>query len=460
MLLRNNKRKAVTHMYVATGIYTTTTGSKKVLAQGATGADLPAIDAMTEGQIAFSNGNPLATTFNQVIAAGTPANLNNIPDLDITIKAKTGLKYPLNNIKYFTSSLNGKNLVKASFQRYVAPTNAVWTMTPATNIVYANNTVYEIGVDTFGGHIDQNFSLQGQAYTGGVTTPDFGAASDANKRNYILNNIGKELNLMGPLAFPRAYGYNPVIVLGYKLDNTVGTVPTTSRTLNSALTAGTAATIPVWNTLTGMKSADLSGEQVTALKAAATSLSAGVNFSFVAIDTAVGNAFTSPAYLLDGLIFLALDREKAIVDFDPRTRIQIRNVGSAKGFNTGAVTYKSVQRGTEGTSTEMLHYMFKNDFRQRLYNKNVAEERRTDEASIQYPNPVDLTKKYCVLTLETQQNDLTALDGLSAVEPHKIVILAEDTNPAGALSASNATMNTIKLAIDQWLIDNKQSAAI
>ena len=456
MLIRNTKRKPNTYMYVATGLYTTTTGGKKVLAQGDTTADLPAIDSMTTGQLAFANGSPLAAAFNKVINVETPANLNNTPTLSLFYKAQPINKYPFKNIKYFTNDIEGKNPVKVTFSRYVAPTNAVWTLN-VTNQTYYSNTRYEVAIDTFGNYIDENFSIQGQAYTGGCTTPDFPSNTvQANVANMVLNQIGKELNLMGPLAFPRAYGYNPVLVLGYKLDNTVGTVPTTSRVLNSALTAGTGATLPIWNSKSGMKSAELSGEQITSLKAAATSLGAGANFSFVAIDTVVGDNLTSPAYLIDGLIFLALDREKSFVDFNPRTKIQIRNVGAAKGFSIANVTAKQVLAGTEGTNTEMLYYMFKNDFRQRLYRQNVTEELRQDEQSIVYPNPVDLTKKYCVLTIQSQGDDLTAMDGLTPVEPFKTVIIAEDTNPAGALSASSPTMNTIKAAVTQWLIDNKQ----
>jgi hypothetical protein len=212
-----------------------------------------------------------------------------------------------------------------------------------------------------------------------------------------------------------------------------------------------------------MKSADLSGEQVTALKLAAANLTGGApgsNAAFVVIDTVVGDNLTAPAYTLDGLIFLALDREKVATDFNPKTRIQIRNVGASKGFSAGSNVFAQVARGTEGTNTEMLYYMYKNDFRQRLYKNNVAQELRQDEKSIQYPNPVDLTKKYMVLTIESQGADLTASDGLMPIEPVKTMILAEDTLPADTLANSSATMNTIKLALDQWLSNNGQEPVI
>jgi hypothetical protein len=533
MLLRNNKRKANTYMYVATGVYTapvasvtasltsnvltvtvlgsgtlmpgqvisggsitagtyilaqltgtpggvgtysttvsanqasttvtaTNTG-KKVLSQGGNLADAPAIDAMAVGQIAFASGNPASSAYNKVITATTPSNMNGNSTLEVFYKPARINSYPLKNLKVLSNEIWGKRPVKATFQRYTAPTNAVWTMS-STQTVLAN-TRYEIGIDTFGGHIDENFSIQGQAYTGGVTTPDVISGTQVINRSFLFNQIGKDLNLMGPLAFPRAYGYNPVIVIGYKLDHTANSnvVPAASRTLNSALTNGTAATIPVWNTKSGMKSADLSGEQVTALKLAATTLSAGTpgaNAAFVVIDTVVGDNLTAPAYTLDGLIFLSLDREKVAVDFDPKTRIQIRNVGASKGFAVGSNTFTQVTRGTEGTNTEMLHYMYKNDFRQRLYKTNGALELRQDEKFINYPNPVDLTKKYMVLTIESEGVDLTAMDGLTPVEPVKTVILAEDTLPADTLANSSATMNTIKLAFDQWLSNNGQDPFI
>ncbi len=533
MLLRNNKRKANTYMYVATGVYTApvasvtasltsnvltvsaigsgtlapgqiisggsitagtyiiaqltgttgstgtystsasanqtsttvtaTNGGKKVLSQGANVADAPAIDSMAVGQVAFANGNLSSSNFNKVILATTVANMNSTPTLEIFSKPVRQTTYPLKNLKVLSNKIEGKTQVKATLQRYTAPTNAVWTMASSQTVLA--NTRYEIGVDTFGGHIDENFSIQGQAYTAGVTTPDTVSGTQVNNRSLIFNRIGNELNLMGPLAFPRTYGYNPVLVVGYKLDHTANsnTVPAASRTLNSALTAGTAATIPIWNTKSGMKSADLSGEQVTALKLAATNLSGGApgsNAAFVVIDTVVGDNLTSPAYTLDGLIFLALDREKVAVDFDPKTRIQIRNVGASKGFSAGSNTFAQVARGTEGTNTEMLYYMYKNDFRQRLYRNNVAMELRQDEKSIQFPNPVDLTKKYMVLTIESQGADLTASDGLMPIEPVKTMIIAEDTLPADTLANSSATMNTIKLALDQWLSNNGQEPVI
>lgn len=466
MLFRNTKRKPVTTMFVLTATpYETTTNTKRVLMQGANSTVTPAIDAMTTGQVAFANANPLSVvsgkSYNEVLAITTLTNIESVPLLNIFYKPAIINSYPFKNLKYFSAELNAKQKVVATFSRYVAPTNAVWTMVPSGE-TYLANTRYEIGVDTYGNYLDSNFGMQGQAFTGGATTPADMPSNTAVAiaRSYVLNRIGQDLNLMGPLAYPRNYGYSPVLVIGYKTDVTAASnvVPTTSRTLFSALTANTAATIPVWNTKSGMKTASLSVEQVTALRAAATSISGGapgINAAFVVIDTTIGDNITNPAYTVDSLIFLALDREESFIDFEPNTHIQIRNVGSAKGFSASGVTYKRVQSATEGTNTKALSLMYKNDFRQRLYRANVTEELRQDEASFNLPNPIDLTKKYCVLTIDNEDTGLSATDGLTSIEPTRLIFVAEDTAPSNSdLAIASPHMNKVKLAIDRWLSNN------
>lgn len=431
---------------VASSLYNTTDATAKILSSTAT--TTPVIDTMATGALAFGEADVNKTSYNQVVTAATVTS-DKKRKLEIFNKvAYTGLKYPLKNIKFFSSILDAEFPIQANIERYKAPSISVWSVkTPA--VLFEPNTVYQLETRFKNRTIDEVYSTEGLLYTTSVTTPDYpSSVANANVQNYVLGKMAIDINSSSPLNAPQYRGQIPMIALGV-----VATASSLVGTAFSALTAGTPATLNVWNSKKGMKTATLNGNDVTSLKKAVTSGSFLASDKIVPLDiTKISDLTLAAADCLKGIILIGLERETVWEDFVAQVQANIDNVGVSKGFDPNQVACVKESDATENNSTRALWLQYRNTFSQRLYNK-IWDER----ANIVYPNPIDLSKNYCVLSIEHSNEHSSDLGHLT-IDPFKTLILAEDTQPGAALSTSSPTMTNIIAILDAFLAVNNQGA--
>lgn len=474
---RNNSRKPVTSIFV-TNTYNVTAQTAGNYLNGT----VTSVDQVADFSLSITGGTPLTSSYDVTMAA-SPMTGQPFINIYWKLNTTTGYKYPFKNFKYFSANINGKQQVKASVSRYRTPQHSIWTLGLGSGQSIASNTSYSVGIDIYGRHLDENFNIGGYLVTGDYTTPTITAGQSVDKlQSAVMSQIAKSINLTTPLGFPRNYGYTPMIVLGFMKDvsGVTATVNSVSvKTTLANIVAGMAAgelSIPVMNLGGTLKNITLSDTQlagvIKAMGVLATDIATPANYAaaagLVAIDTAMSDvAFNNvaPTYIIDGLIFVALDREEVAVDLYPSDKVNIRNVGFVKGFNNANSTWaaatntiKRIQNAEEGSITKLWWHMYRQQVRQRIYAQNYADKTaRVDEPEILFPNPVDLTKKYASLTFEHQDTELMKIEGDMPVSMFRTIILSEDatasnlvTPPAGpwaALvgSAAGSTLNNSNL---------------
>lgn len=436
---------------VAGSHYTTTSTTARMLTSNAS-SPTPVIDAMAAGALAITNGDPNRTNaaagsnYNQVLTATTIGTQK--PDvIEIFSKlATTNLKYPLKNIKYVSSVLNAAYPIDINIERYKVPTTSCWTLKPGTQ-TFAPNTTYQVELKFKGRTMDEYYSTESLIHSEAVLTPNYASGTaTVNVANYVLGNIALGINSASPLNFPQYRGRLPIVALGVIDTTGAGGV---SLTTISGYSAG--QTLNVWNSKRGMKAVDLTAGDIAAIAKVV------ANGSFVGTDKVVpldianiSNLSLAAANCLKGLIFLALDREYAWEDFVAETKTSIDNIGVSKGFDRSLVTVKAEEFASEGNSTRKLWLQYRNTFSQRLYNK-LFDER----ANINYPNPIDLTKTYAVITID-HSNQHSADLGHLTIDPFKTLILVEDTGTGGV----PAVVTSIQTALDAFLTANAKPLSV
>lgn len=439
---------------LAASHYVTTSTTARMLT-GNTSSPTPVIDSMANYALAITNGDVNRTNaaagsnYNQVLTATTIGTQKpNIIELFNKVPTTT-LKYPLKNIKYFSSTLNADYPVEVNVDRYKAPTTSVWSIKAGTQ-TFAPNTTYQIEMKFKGRTMDEYYSTEGLIHSEAVLTPNYASGTATiNVANYVLGNAAIGINSASPLNFPQYRGRVPAVVLGVA-DATYALTGALAGTAFSALPASGGTVLNVWNSKRGMKAVDLSAIDIAAIQKAVASGSFATGDKLVPLDpTNIANLSLASTSCLKGLIVLALDREYAWEDFVAETKTNIDNVGVSKGFDKSLAVVKQEEFASEGTNTRKLWLQFRNTFSQRLYTK-LFDER----ANITYPNPIDLTKTYGVISIEHSNEHSSDLGHLT-IDPFKTLILVEDTG-----GAEPAIMTTLKAALDAFLTANAKAVSV
>jgi len=402
------------------------------------------IALMTAGDIVFSNGDPNSPLYNTVYnstSIQTAANFTKRLEI-FTKTGYTTMKYPLKNIPYFSSVLDATFPIEVSLERYKDPTKSLWGFTIGASQVIEANTTYELNFKFGGRTMDEAYSTEGLIYTANVLTPDWASnltptmGLAAYQAHYLYHMLGMEINASSPLNFPTYRGRVPMLALGIGLTGHSGSA---SYPLISGLAAGTDYTI--WISARGNKTVQFTAEEIATLQ----TMIAGMPFTtprLIPLNAAKANDTTLAATdKLVGLAFIALDRETQFEDFVAQVQTNINNVGVSKGFNASQVTVTRLSKASEQNSSRALYLQYRNTFSQRLYNK-LFDER----ANINYPNPVSLSAKYAVLTIEHTDQYSSDLGHVS-IDPFVTKILFEETGTYSGNSGS-----TTGLATDQILV--------
>ncbi len=317
---------------------------------------------------------------------------------------KPTLKYPLMEQPFEKVVLNGKNPITVTYEEYKPSTYATWVfggnatgaiagITPATE--------YGITVKLNGKQIEKSYSTYGIEEKVTVTTP---TTLPAAPINWVLQNIAWNYNSMSGIAYPLTTNRLPLVVLPLNY-GAAGGVDI------SALT--TATFVPLMETTVGTKGIYFSAEQITSIQASLSTLGLPAATHIVKSDKA-----TFGTGSVDGLMFLALDRDLVYEDYVGQIKNNIHNVGSHTGFDSNVVLSKKGSFANEGLSTRMLYLKYRKQAQQKKYNYHQNERN-----PIEFPNPIDLTKTYSVFnivhsisTFEDNHTDMVPFTGIIAVE--------------------------------------------
>lgn len=346
---------------------------------------------------------------------------------------KKKLKYPLVDLPYDSSTINGKSNVHVTYSPYQAPTYSAWILGGNTvgNITgITPTTEYGVTINMLGKQTIESYGEGGLTETYTVVTP---SVLPANPVNWVLQKIAWSYNSNSSLLnYPSVYSSTrlPLVVLALDYTNDTG--------LNISTITPTTF-VPIMQTTLGLRGTYFSQEQIDSIKATLVKLSLPATTSIVTINKTTYNTGN-----VDGLMFLAIDRETAHEDFVPQVQTNIYNVGMTEGFDVDTVLCKQGSLASEGLSSRALYFQFRRQAQQKYYNFHENERN-----PITYPNPIDVNKKYSVFCIHHAIENNADLHSYE-VMPFKTIVVVESTNTAFITDFTNF--------LNAWLVTANKPA--
>lgn len=416
-------------------------------------ADEAALDNGELGMVSAAHGQTTGY-WDFISTAGTANTVAKNPKVQLvqgtpTTQDFASLSGAPNEVPPFVIShvLDGNNPISMEVQAAAAPRNSAWVLTGVSAL---DERSYQLHVGFTGVRNNREFSISGiEMLSVEYTTPDYSTAGYTDDLDHLLQTFAYKVNLNSSafnVASPAvARGNKDVVCLGINVSgggadpdlstfSVGGTIPVMS-------VGGTTYSIPVTD---GVKSA---------IDAAVANSTLANTSEVVPIDPATAGSAAD----VDALLFISLDKDKAIVtdkEFSVKTRL---HVGVEYNFNSPSLSLTEVSTSYEGQG-QGSHWKLIWEDRAGL-NIYTQQNRPMGEEYIIPVEFIDETKYYNANIITNAWTETINYSHTNQF-PRRVIVLTEcDTNTIGTSAVGNA-VGSLNSIVKVWLESGNNDGAI